>query len=90
MNAAGTDNVTLLITIVAIARGAGIADSHWVRDEAHFDALTSRRFDDGGPVLLAAKADNAPGVGQPVGDPPLIRHRFMRGPGTGRVSALDG
>jgi hypothetical protein len=36
-------------------------------------------------VLLVAKIDNAPGVG-----PPLIRHRFMRGPGTGRVSALDG
>jgi hypothetical protein len=38
-----------------------------------------------GAVLLVAKIDNAPGVG-----PPLIRHRFMRGPGTGRVSALDG
>jgi hypothetical protein len=61
-----------------------------VRDEAHFDKLTSRRFDAGGPVLLAAKIDDAPGIGQTVRDPPLIRHRFMRGLGTGRASALDG
>jgi thiamine pyrophosphate-dependent acetolactate synthase large subunit-like protein len=76
--------------IVAIARGAGITSSHWVRDETHFDKLTSRRFDEGGPVLLAAKIDDAPGIGQTVRDPPLIRHRFMRGLGTGRASALDG
>jgi thiamine pyrophosphate-dependent acetolactate synthase large subunit-like protein len=76
--------------IVAIARGAGITNSHWVRDESHFDQLTSRRFDAGGPVLLAAKIDDAPGIGQTVRDPPLIRHRFMRGLGTGRASALDG
>jgi thiamine pyrophosphate-dependent acetolactate synthase large subunit-like protein len=75
--------------IVAIARGAGIADSHWVRDEAHFDALISRRFDDGGPVLFAAKIDDQPGTAQTVRDPPLIRHRFMKGLGTGRASALD-
>jgi thiamine pyrophosphate-dependent acetolactate synthase large subunit-like protein len=75
--------------IVAIARGAGIAESHWVRDEAHFDRLTSRRFEEGGPVLLAAKIDVAPGTGPTVRDPPLIRHRFMRGLGTGRASALD-
>jgi thiamine pyrophosphate-dependent acetolactate synthase large subunit-like protein len=75
--------------IVAIARGAGIAESHWVRDEAHFDALTARRFEAGGPVLLAAKIDDQPGTGQTPRDPALIRQRFMRGLGTGRASALD-
>ena len=50
--------------IVAIARGAGIANSHWARDEAHFDELTSRRFDEGGPALLAAKIDDNPGTAQ--------------------------
>ena len=30
--------------IVAVARGAGIANSHWVRDEAHFDALDGPPF----------------------------------------------
>jgi thiamine pyrophosphate-dependent acetolactate synthase large subunit-like protein len=76
--------------IVAIARGAGIANSHWVRDEAHFDELVSRRFDGGGPVLLAAKIDDQPGTAQTPRDPTLIRQRFMRGLGTGRSSALEG
>jgi thiamine pyrophosphate-dependent acetolactate synthase large subunit-like protein len=76
--------------IVAIARGAGIQESHWVRDEAHFDALLERRFESGGPVLLAARIDDKPGVTQTVRDPPLIRHRFMQGLGTGRQSPLDG
>ena len=75
--------------IVAIARGAGIANSHWVRDETHFEELVSRRFDADGPALLAAKIDDAPGTAQTVRDPPLIRHRFMRGLGTARRSALD-
>lgn len=76
--------------IVAIARGAGIANSHWIRDEAHFDALLARRFEEGGPALLAAKIDDKPGTAQTPRDPALIRHRFMQGLGTGRASALDG
>ena len=75
--------------IVAIAVGAGI-DGRWVRDETHFEELIARRFDAGGPVLLAAKIDDQPGVSQTPRDPPLIRHRFMQGLGTGRKSALDG
>ena len=75
--------------IVAVARGAGIAHSEWVRDDAHFDTLIERRFDDGGPTLLAAKIDDAPGQGQTVRDPALIRSRFMKGLGTGRGGALD-
>lgn len=76
--------------IVAIAQGAGIANSVWVRDEAHFDALIARRFDEGGPVLIAAKIDGEPAAGQTVRDPALIRRRFMQGLGTGRGGALDG
>ena len=56
--------------LVAIARGAGIADSHWVRDAAHFDTLMSRRFDEGGPVLLAAKIDDQGGTARPRATPP--------------------
>ena len=81
--------VVLSLIADAIARGAGIGNSQWVRDERHFEELVSRRFDDGGPVLLAAKIDDKPGIGQTVRDPPLIRNRFMRGLGTGRGSALD-
>ncbi len=75
--------------IVAVARGAGIANSTWVRDEAHFDSLIARHFDDGGPVLLAAKIDDAPGQGQTPRDPALIRSRFMKGLGTGRSAGLE-
>jgi thiamine pyrophosphate-dependent acetolactate synthase large subunit-like protein len=75
--------------IVAVARGAGITASEWVRDEAHFETLISRSFKDGGPLLLAVRIDDAPGAAPTPRDPPLIRNRFMRGLGTGRGSALD-
>jgi thiamine pyrophosphate-dependent acetolactate synthase large subunit-like protein len=75
--------------IVAVAKGVGLANSHWVRDEKHFDQLIDRRFDEGGPVLLAVKIDDKPGAAQTVRDPALIRNRFMKGLGTGRGGALD-
>jgi thiamine pyrophosphate-dependent acetolactate synthase large subunit-like protein len=75
--------------IVAVARGAGIAAAQWVRDAAHFDALMMRRFEEGGPVLLAAKIDDKPGAAQPPRDPALVRNRFMIGLGTSRGGALD-
>jgi thiamine pyrophosphate-dependent acetolactate synthase large subunit-like protein len=84
--AAATSGAT---DIVAVARGAGIANSEWVRDEAHFDKLLDRRFDESGPVLLAAKIDDQPGKMQTVRDPALIRNRFMKGLGNGRGGALD-
>jgi thiamine pyrophosphate-dependent acetolactate synthase large subunit-like protein len=74
--------------IVGIARGAGI-DSEWVADEQHFEKLIDRRFEQGGPILLAAKIDDQPGADGTPRDPPLIRNRFMHGLGTGRKSALD-
>jgi thiamine pyrophosphate-dependent acetolactate synthase large subunit-like protein len=75
--------------IVAVARGAGIANSEWVRDEKHFGELLDRRFETGGPILLAAKIDDQPGIGKTIRDPALIRNRFMKGLGTGRGGALD-
>jgi len=75
--------------IVEIARGCGIDNSLWIRDEAHFEELIDRSFDDGGPILLAAKIDDQPGDAKMVRDPALIRNRFMKGLGTGRGGALD-
>ncbi|MFL6929903.1 MAG: thiamine pyrophosphate-dependent enzyme [Xanthobacteraceae bacterium] len=75
--------------IVEIARGCGIENSLWIRDEAHFEELIDRSFDDGGPILLAAKIDDQPGDAKMVRDPALIRNRFMKGLGTGRGGALD-
>src|ERR1700704_6500098 len=65
--------------IGAVAIGAGIANSSWVRDEAHFEELIGRGFEQGGPVLLAAKIDEKPGDIQPPRDPALVRTRFMTG-----------
>jgi hypothetical protein len=48
-----------------------------------------RRFDDGGPVFLAIKIDDKPGIGKTPRDPALIRNRFMKGLGTGRGGDLD-
>jgi thiamine pyrophosphate-dependent acetolactate synthase large subunit-like protein len=84
--ATATSGVT---DIVAVARGAGFPNAEWVRDETHFDALIDRRFDEGGPVLLAAKIDDQPGQGRQARDPVLIRHRFMQGLGTRRSGALE-
>ena len=60
-----------------------------MRDDAHFDTLLDRRFDDGGPSLLAVKIDDAPGQGQTPRDPVLIRSRFMKGLGPGRGDELE-
>jgi thiamine pyrophosphate-dependent acetolactate synthase large subunit-like protein len=75
--------------IVAVARGAGIPNSEWVRDEAHFEALLGRGFAQGGPVLSAAKIDDKPGEIQPPRDPALVRNRFMKGLGIERAGVLD-
>ena len=75
--------------IVAVARASGIANSEWVRDEKHFEEMLDRRFETGGPILLAAKIDDQPGIGKTIRDPALIRNRFMKGLGTGRGGALD-
>ena len=76
--------------IVAVAIGAGIANSSWVRDEAHFEELIGRGFEQGGPVLLVAKIDDKPGDIQPPRDPALVRNRFMKGLGNDRAGVLDG
>jgi len=76
--------------IVAVATGAGIANSTWVRDEAHFEELIGRGFEQGGPTLLAAKIDDKPGEIQPPRDPALVRNRFMKGLGNGQAGILDG
>ena len=65
--------------IVAIARGAGIANSAWAADEDEFEKLMARALDGGGPSLIAARIDGEPGVGKTERDPVAIRVSFMRG-----------
>ncbi|WP_315770425.1 MULTISPECIES: thiamine pyrophosphate-dependent enzyme [unclassified Bradyrhizobium] len=67
--------------IVAIAAGCGIGASHWAADEEDFERLIALALETPGPVLIAAKIDDKPGVGATRRDPAQIRERFMQGLG---------
>ena len=69
--------------IVAIARGAGIAQSAWAADEPGFDRLVDRALAAGGPALIAARIDGKPAVATTERDPVKIRERFMQGIASG-------
>src|SRR5258708_10682499 len=66
---------------VAMARGAGIAQSAWAADESDFDQLVERALAQDGPTFIAARIDDKPAVATTERDPPQIRDRFMRGLG---------
>ena len=68
--------------LAAIARAAGIPQSHWAADEAHFDSLIDQALSTPGPHLIAARLTQAKPAGQTERDPAQIRDRFMRGLGT--------
>jgi thiamine pyrophosphate-dependent acetolactate synthase large subunit-like protein len=67
--------------LVAISRGAGIANSSWAADEADFERLAASALKGEGPSLIAARIDNKPAVATTDRDPVQIRVRFMRGLG---------
>jgi thiamine pyrophosphate-dependent acetolactate synthase large subunit-like protein len=67
--------------LVAIARGAGIAQSSWAADEAHFEELVDRALTEDGPWLIGCRINNNKPVATTERDPGLIRDRFMRGMG---------
>jgi thiamine pyrophosphate-dependent acetolactate synthase large subunit-like protein len=67
---------------VAIARGAGIAQSAWAVDEEEFDRLIDLALAGDGPSLIAARIDDKPGVSTTDRDPAQIRQRFMLGVGS--------
>jgi thiamine pyrophosphate-dependent acetolactate synthase large subunit-like protein len=67
--------------LVAVARGAGIANSAWAADEDDFERLLAAALKDGGPSLITARIDGEPAVATTERDPVQIRERFMRGLG---------
>jgi thiamine pyrophosphate-dependent acetolactate synthase large subunit-like protein len=67
--------------LVAIARGAGIAQSAWARDEAHFEQLVAAALATDGPQFIAARTDSGKPAGTTERDPVKIRLNFMRGLG---------
>jgi thiamine pyrophosphate-dependent acetolactate synthase large subunit-like protein len=69
------------VDLVAMARGAGIAQSAWATNEADFEQRVERALANDGPWLIAARTDNKAPEFETERDPSLIRDRFMRGLG---------
>jgi thiamine pyrophosphate-dependent acetolactate synthase large subunit-like protein len=67
--------------LVAIARGAGIANSAWAADENDFDRLVATALEGGAPSLIVVRIDGKPAISATDRDPVQIRERFMRGLG---------
>ncbi|HUQ73700.1 MAG TPA: thiamine pyrophosphate-dependent enzyme, partial [Burkholderiales bacterium] len=67
------------VDLVGMAKGAGLKQSEWAKDEAHFEALVERALKGAGPWLIGAKIDGAKPAGVTERDPAKIRQRFMDG-----------
>jgi thiamine pyrophosphate-dependent acetolactate synthase large subunit-like protein len=65
------------VDLVAMAKGAGLAQSEWATDEAHFEKLVARALSGDGPWLIGARIDGAKPTGVTERDPAKIRSRFM-------------
>ncbi len=65
------------VDLVAIARGAGLASSTWITDEAHFEALVDAGLAGDGPLFACARTDNQAPEGVTERDAVKIRSRFM-------------
>ena len=65
------------VDLVAVAKGAGLAQSEWARDEAHFESLVERALAGAGPWLIGARIDGDKPAGVTERDAAKIRGRFM-------------
>ena len=65
------------VDLVAMAQGAGLAQSTWAADESHFEALVNQALAVDGPRFICARTDNQPPVGVTERDSARIRGRFM-------------
>jgi len=74
LTSSGTD-------LVAMARGAGIVQSYWAFDEAHFESLVDRTLSEDGPWFIGARVDGEKPAGTTERDPVKIRLNFMQGLG---------
>ena len=67
------------VDLVAMAKGAGLKQSEWAKDEAHFESLVERALKGDGPWLIGAKIDGEKPAAVTERDPAKIRSRFMEG-----------
>jgi thiamine pyrophosphate-dependent acetolactate synthase large subunit-like protein len=70
--------------IVAIARGAGIAQSAWAADESAFEEMIELALREDGPWLIGCRIDAGKPADTTERDPARIRDQFMRGLGVKR------
>jgi thiamine pyrophosphate-dependent acetolactate synthase large subunit-like protein len=74
LTSSGTD-------LVSMARGAGLAQSAWACDEAHFETLVERVLAGDGPWFIGVRIDGEKPAGVTERDAAKIRLRFMQGLG---------
>jgi thiamine pyrophosphate-dependent acetolactate synthase large subunit-like protein len=67
--------------IVAIARGAGIAQSAWAADESALEEMIDVALREDGPHLIGCRIDTGKPADTTERDPARIRDQFMRGLG---------
>jgi thiamine pyrophosphate-dependent acetolactate synthase large subunit-like protein len=65
--------------LVAVARGAGLAQANWAADESHFEQLVDQALAGNGPWFIGARTDNMPPAGVTERDAAKIRAGFMQG-----------
>jgi thiamine pyrophosphate-dependent acetolactate synthase large subunit-like protein len=65
------------VDLVAMAKGAGLEQSEWAADEAHYEKLVERALAGDGPWLIGARIDGEKPAGVTERDPARIRQRFM-------------
>lgn len=65
------------VDLVAMAKGAGLRQAEWAKDEAHFEALVERALRENGPWFIGARIDGEKPAGVTDRDPVRIRQRFM-------------
>jgi thiamine pyrophosphate-dependent acetolactate synthase large subunit-like protein len=65
------------VDLVAIAKGAGLAQSAWAKDETHYEALIDCALAGEGPIFIGTRTDDQPPAGVTDRDAARIRIRFM-------------
>jgi thiamine pyrophosphate-dependent acetolactate synthase large subunit-like protein len=66
------------VDLVKIAEGAGLTNSYWARDAAHFEELIEHALNNDGPYFIATRIDDKSPVGTTDRDPVKIRLGFMQ------------
>jgi thiamine pyrophosphate-dependent acetolactate synthase large subunit-like protein len=67
--------------LVEMARGAGIAQSAWAKDEDDFERMIDRALTEDGPWFIGARTDAETPKIQTPREPVVIKDAFMRGLG---------